>query len=180
MDTDTPHADAASASPIKGTPRRGVMTPFTEDCEGFTLEGAVMPQTLPKGKCHICGLDDDTPVKCGIPASANQQGYLENEIYRIQKLYQLRQRLVQTAVKELSRVLPETAQRPNSRVPWTGTRVRAASTVEPCGRVFHRVEQSPESKECQRLQQSPTGTARSQGTCRHCVEVMPSPCELLT
>lgn len=48
-------------------------------------------------------------VKSGIPASANQQGYLENEISRIQKLYQLRQRLVQTAVKELSRVLPETA-----------------------------------------------------------------------
>lgn len=36
-------------------------------------------------------------------------------------------------------------------------RVRAGSIVEPCGRVFHRVEQSPESKECQHLQQTPPG-----------------------
>ena len=36
-------------------------------------------------------------------------------------------------------------------------RVRAGSIVEPCGRVFHRVEQSPESKECQHLQQAPRG-----------------------
>jgi hypothetical protein len=33
--------------------------------------------TLPKGKPGIWGLDDDTPVKSDIPASANQQGYLE-------------------------------------------------------------------------------------------------------
>jgi len=45
--------------------------------------------------------------------------------------------------------------------------VKASSIVEPCGRVFHRVEQSPESKECQHLQPGPCGPARSQGTCRH-------------
>jgi hypothetical protein len=36
--------------------------------------------TLPKGKPGIWGPDKDTPVKSGIPASANQQGYLEIEI----------------------------------------------------------------------------------------------------
>jgi hypothetical protein len=39
-------------------------------------------------------------------------------------------------------------------------RVRAGSIVEPCGRVFHRVEQSPESKECQRLQPAPGGASQ--------------------
>lgn len=52
-------------------------------------------------------------------------------------------------------------------------RVRAGSIVEPCGRVFHRVEQSPESKECQHLQSALAGPARSQGICRHCPRVMP-------
>jgi hypothetical protein len=36
--------------------------------------------TLPKGWPGIRGPGEDTPVKSGIPASANQQGYLEIEI----------------------------------------------------------------------------------------------------
>lgn len=54
------------------------------------------------------------PLKAISPPAPTSRDTLKS-IHRIQKLYQLRQRLVQTAVKELSRVLPETARRPNSR-----------------------------------------------------------------
>lgn len=36
-----------------------------------------MLSKVPKGKPGDAGLTYDTPVKGGIPASANQQGYLE-------------------------------------------------------------------------------------------------------
>lgn len=65
-----------------------------------------MLQTLPKVKVYISGPDDDTPVKGGIPASANQQGYLEIDSLNIWQAYQLRQRLVSERGQASPRVTP--------------------------------------------------------------------------
>lgn len=54
------------------------MTPFTGDCEGFTVEGEVMVPTLSKVKPGLRGLDEDTPLKSDIPRDANHGGYLES------------------------------------------------------------------------------------------------------
>ena len=110
----------------------------------------------------------DTPVKGGIPASANQQGYLETKSSRIWKAYQLRQRLLRQARAGIPACLLFTSvsernkhAKPNTVTNRMATyRVRAGSIVEPCGRVFHRVEQSPESKECQHLQPAPGGACQ--------------------
>jgi hypothetical protein len=45
-----------------------------------------MLATLPKVEPGISGLDNDTPVKSDIPASANQQGYLEIDSPNIESL----------------------------------------------------------------------------------------------
>lgn len=52
-----------------------------------------------------------TPLNAESPPAPTSRDTLKTND-PIQKLYQLRQRLVQTAVKELSRVLPETATNP--------------------------------------------------------------------
>jgi len=109
----------------------------------------------------------DTPVKSDIPASANQQGYLEidspnNDSVPTAPTVGKRTRagipacLLFTSVTERNK-----HAKPNTVTNRMATyRVRAGSIVEPCGRVFHRVEQSPESKECQHLQPAPDGACQ--------------------
>lgn len=94
-----------------------------------------------------------------------------NSIQLIRKAYQLRQRLVRHTRAGIPACLLFTSvsernkhAKPNTVTNRMATyRVRAGSIVEPCGRVFHRVEQSPESKECQHLQPAPGGACQIAG-----------------
>lgn len=104
------------------------------------------------------------PLKAESPPAPTSRDTLK-QISRIRKAYQLRQRMVSERGQAAPRVSPLLAQGEAKQhaKPSTVTnrvaayRVKAGSIVEPCGRVFHRVEQSPESKECQHLQQALMG-----------------------
>jgi hypothetical protein len=75
VETETPQADAASARPIRGTPDGGVVTPFTEESGGFTLEGAVIAPTV-SASAGLCGpAVHATPVKCESPRDGRPWGY---------------------------------------------------------------------------------------------------------
>lgn len=80
------------------------------------------------------------PLKSDIPPVAKPAGYLEIDHQLIVKAYQLRQQIGKTAVHGLSRVSSETMTNTKPKRLRPGMRDRAATFVEPCGRVFHRIE----------------------------------------